>query len=84
MRITDDHGKSLRKPEGARPVTDDGRLIWVGPVLPHEWHEFFLDGVNLGCITLEQAMKTYRAHDVICSGDDEPIKLIAKATGSQA
>ena len=78
MRITDDHGKSLRKPEGARPVTDDGRLIWVGPILPHERHEFFLDGVNLGCITLEQAMKTYRAHDVICSRDDEPIELIVK------
>ena len=65
MRITDDHGKSLRKPEGVRPVTDDGRLIWVGPVLPYERHEFFLDGVNLGCITLEQAMNTYRAQDVI-------------------
>ena len=38
----------------------------------------FLDGLNLGCITLDQAMKTYRAQDVICSGDGEPIKLIVK------
>ena len=59
MRVTEDNGKSPRRPEGARPVTDDGRLLWVGPVLPHERHEFFLDGVNLGCITLEQAMGSY-------------------------
>ena len=59
MRRTDAHGRSLHRPEGARPVTDDGRLLWVGPILPHQQHEFFLDGVNLGSVTLEQAMEAY-------------------------
>ncbi len=61
MRNTDDHGKSTHKPEGARSVTDDGRLLWVGPILPHQQPEFFLDGVKLGNITLEQAMGSYRS-----------------------
>lgn len=59
MHITDDRGQGLHKPHEARPVTNDGRLLWVGPMLPHERPEFFLDGVYLGCITLEQAMRAY-------------------------
>lgn len=59
MNLTNDNGRSTHCPEGARPVTSDGRLLWCGPILPHQQHEFFLDGVNLGCVTLEQAMGLY-------------------------
>ena len=59
MRLTEDNGRSTYRPEGARAVTGDGRLLWVGPILPHERHEFFLDDVNLGSVTLKQAMGSY-------------------------
>lgn len=56
IRLTDDNGRGFHNPCGARAVSDDGRLLWVGPLLPHQHGEFFLDGANLGSITLEQAM----------------------------
>lgn len=59
MRITDDHGQDTRHPRGGRPVTQDGRLVWVGPVLAHHVHEYFLDGKNLGSITEAQARAAY-------------------------
>ena len=59
MKLTDDHGQSTFPFPGGRLVTNDGRLVWVGPLLPHQFGEFFLDGVNLGNITLEQAMGSY-------------------------
>ena len=64
MRITDDNGQSPLKNAGARPVTEDGRLLWVGPVQPNHSQEFLLDGVNLGNITLEKAMDAYNRPSV--------------------
>lgn len=58
-RLTDDQGKSTQKPEGAHPVTPDGRLLWVGPIESHEVSEFILDGCSLGNITLDAAMCMY-------------------------
>jgi hypothetical protein len=59
MAKSDDYRGGLSNPHEARPVTDDGRLSWVGPLLPHQKGEFFLDGVNLGNITLARAMEFY-------------------------
>jgi len=60
MRLTNDYGESTRYPAHSRLVTNDGRLLWIGPVMDHQVHEFFLDGVNLGSITLDQAMEQYQ------------------------
>lgn len=43
----------------ARPVTDDGRLIYVGTLDGR--HEFFLDKNPLGGITLDAAIAAYEA-----------------------
>ncbi len=51
-------GSTAPDPPG-RAVTADGRLLYVGPVLPHHTHAFVLDGTNLGATTLEQAMESY-------------------------
>lgn len=71
-RLTDDYGRSMHRPEGAHPVTADGRLLYVGPVLPHHTHEFFLDGVKLGCTTLEQAMELYSRQVKAVHGGYQP------------
>lgn len=58
--MTDDHGQSTHPRPTSRPVTEDGRLEWVPWVIGNKsGHEFFLDGQNLGTITLEEAMKVY-------------------------
>ncbi|HEY6020658.1 MAG TPA: hypothetical protein VIY48_12430 [Candidatus Paceibacterota bacterium] len=67
--MTDDHGQSIFPRHSTRLVTNDGRLEWVGPILPHEQGEFFLDGVSLGNVTLEQAMGSYKS-----SGTGAPVK----------
>lgn len=67
--MTNDNGESIFPRKNARLVTRDGRLEWVGPILPHQSGEFFLDGVNLGNITLEQAMGSYKS-----SGTGAPVK----------
>lgn len=59
MRLTNDHGQTMR-PMGARPLTDDGRLLWVGPMLPHEHGEFLLDGLALKVGGIEQALAAHR------------------------
>ena len=57
MTLTDLHGNSTHKHPGARVVTEDGRLLYIGTVDGR--HEFFLDDKNLGDISLERALAKY-------------------------
>lgn len=60
-RGTDDHGKCRSYPGETRLVTQDGRLLWNGPIEPHHVPYFMLDGERLGNITLADAMSRYDA-----------------------
>lgn len=59
MQLTDDHGQPIQRPAGARPITDDGRLLWLGPVLPHQFGEFLLDGVPLRASSVDEALAAH-------------------------
>jgi len=83
MRLTDDHGRSFHNPEGGRPVTRDGRLVWFGPVERHHTHEFFLDGVNLGRVTLECAMAAYASASPPAASMPKQFGMLARTCGHE-
>lgn len=65
-RLTDDHGQGTDRFPTGRPVTKDGRLTYVPWVTGDKaGHEFFLDGQNLGEITLDAAMAEYQKIGIV-------------------
>ncbi len=58
--MTDDKGQTRHPFPGSRPVTDDGRLLYLCTQIGNNiTHEFILDGQSLGKIDLVTAMRMY-------------------------
>ena len=55
MSAKDMYGQPSRF-AGARAVDRGGRLLWVGPMLPNQQSEFFLDEISLGGCGLSVAL----------------------------
>ena len=56
MCAKDPYGQPI-KFAGARAVDHDGRLLWIGPMLPHQNGEFFLDGASIESMDLSSALE---------------------------
>lgn len=66
--LTDDYGRGTGRFPTGRPVTQDGRLVYVPWVIGDKaGHEFFLDEQKLGEITLEAAMAEYQKLGIVAA-----------------